>query len=60
MSIFTVVSKKSHFSRLTIKNVSLTLSRFACKTNRDSESRTKTIPDSCEHHKSNGSLRFGK
>ena len=37
MSKFGVVCKTSHFPRLTIKNANLTLSRFACKSNWNSE-----------------------
>ena len=42
LHMFGVVYKKSHFLRLTIKNTNLNLPRFACRANRDSESRSKT------------------
>ena len=41
MSLFGVVCKKSRFSILTIKNVSLTLPHFASKANQNSESGSK-------------------
>ena len=41
--MFKVVCEKSHFLRLTIKNVSLTLPHFAYRTNWDLELGTETI-----------------
>ena len=42
--MFGAICKKSHFSRLTVKNASLTLPRFAFKANQDSESGSETTP----------------
>ena len=44
MSIVEVFAKKSHFSKLIVKNASLTLPYFTCRANWDSELKTKTIP----------------
>ena len=42
--MFGVVCKKLHFSRKPVENASLIMPHFACKTNRDSKSRTETTP----------------
>ena len=44
MFMFEIICKKSHFSRLIVKNISVTMPCFACKANRDSESGTKKTP----------------
>ena len=40
MSMVEVFAKKSHFSRLIVKNASLTLPSFTCRVNWDSELKT--------------------
>ena len=42
MPKFGVICKKSHFFRKIVENASLIVPHFACKVNRDLESRTET------------------
>ena len=58
--MFGVIYKKSYFSRLTVKNVNLTLPRFTYRSNWESESAIDTTSNSFRQHKSNGGHKFGK
>ena len=43
--MFGIIYKRTYFSRKIVENVSLNVIHFACMTNQDSKSKSKTTPE---------------